>query len=306
MELKPRHLLGVEPLSRGAIESFLDRAAAFKAGHSHGSLRGQVVVNLFFEASTRTRVSFEIAAKRLGAEAVNWTAAGSSVSKGETLLDTVRNLDAMRPAALVIRHAASGAAELTARRVRCSVVNAGDGAHEHPSQALLDAFTLRERWGALDGKIVAIVGDITHSRVARSNAFCLSKLGATVRLCGPPSLLPPGLERLADRIEVHPRLASAIEGADAVMLLRIQLERQGDMHLPSRQEYARLYGLGPAAEQRLAPAALVLHPGPLNRGLEVAASVADGPRSLILDQVENGVFVRMAILHELLGQGAPE
>ena len=309
MELKPRHLLGIEGLEAGEILHLLDRAAAFKAGHGHGSLRGLVVVNLFFEASTRTRVSFEIAARRLGADPVNWTAAGSSVSKGETLFDTVRNIDAMRPAAVVIRHAAAGAALAVSRRVRCSVVNAGDGAHEHPSQALLDAFTLRAALGSLERKVVAIVGDIAHSRVARSNAFCLGTLGATVRLCGPPSLLPPGLERLGPRVEIHPRLESALEGADAVMMLRIQLERQAGGHdprLPSRREYARLYGLGPRAAATLKPAALVLHPGPINRGVELASAVADGPRSVILDQVENGVFVRMAILHELLHERRAE
>ncbi len=304
--MSPRHLLGVEELGRAEIVRLLDRAAAFKAAPPPASLRGRVVVNLFFEASTRTRVSFELAARRLGADAINWTAAGSSVSKGETLFDTVRNLDAMHPAALVMRHASSGAALAVSRRVRCAVVNAGDGAHEHPSQALLDAFTLRAALGSLERKVVAIVGDIAHSRVARSNAFCLGKLGATVRLCGPPSLLPPGLDRLGERVEVHPRLESAIEGADAVMMLRIQFERQGgapDPRLPSRREYARLYGLGPRAVASLKPSALVLHPGPINRGLELAASVADGPRSAILDQVENGVYVRMAILHELLAEG---
>jgi aspartate carbamoyltransferase catalytic subunit len=215
----------------------------------------------------------------------------------------------MRPDALVIRHAASGAPHAIAARIGCSVVNAGDGAHEHPSQALLDAFTLRERWGSLDGKTIAIVGDIAHSRVAGSNIRCLTRLGATVRLCGPPTMLPPGIELLGEpgRVEVHLHLDAALRGADAAMMLRIQLERQEPglpSLFPSLREYARLFGLGAQAVDSLSRDALVMHPGPINRGVELSPAVADGPRSVILDQVENGVFMRMAILHLLLGGAA--
>jgi aspartate carbamoyltransferase catalytic subunit len=300
-------LLGIEPLSKVEIVRFLDQAAAFKAKPPSPSLRDRLVVNLFFEASTRTRSSFEIAAKKLGAEVVNLSPAASSVTKGETLFDTARNVEAMRPAALVIRHASSGAPHAIAARIGCSVVNAGDGAHEHPSQALLDAFTLRERWGTLEGKTIAIVGDIAHSRVAGSNIRCLTRLGATVRLCGPPTMLPPGLEQLGEpgKVEVHLQLDAALRGADAAMMLRIQLERQdGPPLFPTLREYARLFGLGAHAVEALSRDAVVLHPGPVNRGVELSPAVADGPRSLILEQVENGVYVRMAILHLLLGASA--
>ncbi len=311
-EPRPRSaqsLLGIESLSRGDISRFLDQAAAFKAKPPVPTLRDRLVVNLFFEASTRTRSSFEIAAKKLGAEVVNLAPSGSSVTKGETLFDTARNVEAMRPDALVVRHASSGAPHAIAARIGCSVVNAGDGAHEHPSQALLDAFTLRERWGTLEGKTVAIVGDIAHSRVAGSNIRCLTRLGATVRLCGPPTMLPPGLQLLGEpgRVEVHQHLDAALRGADAAMMLRIQLERQEPglpALFPSLREYSRLFGLGPQAVEGLSKDAVVMHPGPINRGVELSPAVADGPRSLILDQVENGVFVRMAILHLLLGGGS--
>ena len=303
-----RHLLGLEPLGAAEIGRLLDRAAVLKAaigtpeGAAH-TLRGQLVANLFFEPSTRTRSSFEIAARCLGAQVLNWTVAGSSASKGETFLDTARNLAAMRPAALVVRHAAAGAPQLLAARLDCPIVNAGDGAHEHPSQGLLDAFTLRERWGDLVGRTVAIVGDIARSRVARSNLHCLPKLGARVRLCGPPTMLPRELAAIAPGVELCSKLEDAIRGADAVMLLRIQLERQekGEAPLfPSLAEYSRLYGLGARSAAFLAPDALILHPGPVNRGVELSAELADGPRSVILDQVENGVAVRMAILEGLI------
>jgi aspartate carbamoyltransferase catalytic subunit len=258
------------------------------------------VVNLFFESSTRTRSSFEIAAKVLSADALNWTASASSVSKGETLVDTVKNLEAMRPDVLVIRHSAGGAPRLVADRVGCAVISAGDGAHEHPSQGLLDCFTLRERLGPLDGRTVAIVGDITHSRVARSDLFALIRLGARVRLCGPPTMIPPGLEALG--ATVHHGLRQAVEGADAVIMLRIQHERIGDPLIPGTREYSRYWGLNARkAEEWLTPACLILHPGPINRGVELAPEVADGPRSVILDQVQNGVAVRMALLYLLAG-----
>ncbi|EPX56202.1 Aspartate carbamoyltransferase [Cystobacter fuscus DSM 2262] len=291
-----RHLLGIEGLRRSDIEALLDRAEA----HLHGSpdashvLRGKVVANLFFEDSTRTRTSFEMAAHALGAEVLNWTMAGSSVSKGETLLDTARNIEATGPVALIIRHRSSGAPHLVARHVRCAVVNAGDGTHEHPSQGLLDAFTLRRRWGKLDGRTVLIIGDVLHSRVARSNLHCLTALGAKVVLCGPPTLLPPGLEALGAR--VTSRLDDVLPEADAVMCLRVQSERQSESFFPSAREFSRLFGLNAARAERLKPEALVLHPGPMNRGVEIAPAVADGPHSVILDQVAHGVAVRRAVL----------
>src|SRR6218665_640693 len=240
-----KHLLGIEGLSRADIESLLGRAEAHLRGGPDAShlLRGKVVANLFFEDSTRTRTSFEMAAHALGAEVLNWTMAGSSVSKGETLLDTVRNIEATGPVALIIRHRSSGAPHLAARHVRCSVINAGDGTHEHPSQALLDAFTLRQRWGGVDGRTVLIIGDISHSRVARSNLHCLKALGARVVLCGPPTLLPSGLESLG--AEVTWRLDDVLPQADAVMCLRVQSERQGESFFPSTREFSRLVGLHP-------------------------------------------------------------
>ena len=293
-----RHLLGIEGLSRTDIEAILDRAERHLPGAAGGEapapLRGKLVANMFFEDSTRTRSSFEAAAKALGAEVLNWTAKGSSVSKGETLLDTVRNIEAMGPAAIVMRHAASGAPHLVARHVRCAVINAGDGTHEHPSQALLDAFTLRKHWGSLAGRTVLIVGDVLHSRVARSNALCLKTLGAQVVFCGPPTLLPAYPEVLGARCTTN--LDEVLPEADAVMCLRLQLERQGDSLIPSAREYARLFGLTPARAERMKQGALVLHPGPMNRGVEIAPAVADGPRSVILEQVRNGVAVRQAIL----------
>jgi aspartate carbamoyltransferase catalytic subunit len=291
-----RHLLGIEGWRREEIEALLDRAEAHLPGGSaqSASLQGKVVANLFFEDSTRTRTSFEMAAKMLGAQVLNWTAQGSSVSKGETLLDTVRNIEATGPVALVIRHRSSGAPHLVARHVRCAVINAGDGTHEHPSQALLDAFTLRRHWGSLEGRTVLIVGDILHSRVARSNILCLTALGARVVVCGPPTLLPVGLKELG--ADVTTNLDAALPQADAVMCLRLQLERQTESFFPSTREFSRLFGLNPARAERMKPGALVMHPGPINRGVELSPAVADGPRSVILEQVANGVAVRRAIL----------
>lgn len=294
-----RHLLQIRGLERADIESILESAAAHKRARKTGSvpktLAGKTVANVFFEDSTRTRSSFEIAARALGADVLNWTSRGSSTAKGETLLDTVRNIDVMGPAAMVMRHSSSGAAALVAKNVRASLVNAGDGTHEHPSQGLLDAMTLREKLGQnLEGKRVLIVGDIVHSRVARSNVYCLRLLGAKVVLCGPPTLLPKSMEALG--AEVTWDLDRALEDADAVMMLRIQLERQGQGLFPSPRDYARMYGLNMTREAKMKPGAIVLHPGPINRGLEISHEVADGARSVILDQVENGVAVRMAIL----------
>jgi len=304
-----RHLIGLEPFSRDEILEVLDLAVSMKEVLSRPvkkvpSLRGKSVVNLFFETSTRTRSSFEIAAKVLSADALNWTAAQSSTTKGETLLDTARNLEAMRPDVLVVRHSASGAPSFLARNLGCSVVSAGDGAHEHPSQGLLDCFTLRERFGSLEGRTVAIVGDISHSRVARSDLHSLPKLGAKVRLCGPPTMIPQGVEQMG--ATVHHDLRSAVDGVDAVVMLRIQHERIGDPLIPNTREYSKYWGLNARkAAEWLKPETVILHPGPINRGVELSSDVADGPHSLILDQVQNGVAVRMAILYLLAG-GAGE
>lgn len=263
------------------------------------TLRGKTIVNLFFEASTRTRTSFEIAGKRLSADTINITASSSSVVKGETLEDTAKNIEAMKPDIIVMRHAASGACHYLAERVDCSIINAGDGAHEHPSQALLDMLTIRQHKGRLEGLKVAIVGDITHSRVARSNLYGLTRMGAEVRLAGPGTMVPPGIERMGAR--VYNDMREAIAGADVVMMLRIQLERQGKTLLPTLREYAKFYGLNTENLKLAAPDALVMHPGPVNRGVELSSYVADGPQSVILDQVENGVAVRMALLYLVLG-----
>jgi len=300
-----RHCIALEEYSREEILEVLDLAVSMKEVLQRPikkvpSLRGKSIVNLFFEASTRTRSSFEIAAKVLSADALNWTSAASSVTKGETLLDTARNLEAMRPDLLVIRHSAGGAPRLVAEHVGCAVVSAGDGAHEHPTQGLLDCFTLRERLGTLEGKAIAIVGDISHSRVARSNLHALPKLGARVRLCGPPTMIPAGVESLG--ATVHHDLREAVSGADAVIMLRIQHERIGDPLIPGTREYSKYWGLNAKkAEEWLTPECLILHPGPINRGVELAPEVADGPRSVILDQVQNGVAVRMAVLYLLAG-----
>ena len=295
----PRHLLEIEALSRAQIEHLLSLAVKLRkereTGASRTVLAGRTVVTLFFENSTRTRSSFEMAARALGADVLSFMKDASSVAKGETLADTVRNLDALRPDALVVRHPSAGAARQVVRAARrASVLNAGDGAHEHPTQALLDALTLRERWGTLEGKTVAIVGDITHSRVARSNIHCLTRLGARVRVAGPSTLLPAGIERLG--CTVLRSLPDALEGADAVMALRIQQERLTDARLPSTRDYARQWGLTAKTLALLPPHALVMHPGPINRGVEMASDVADGDRSLVLDQVDSGVAVRMAAL----------
>jgi len=300
-----KHCLGLADYSREEILEVLDLAVSMKEVLQRPikkvpSLRGKSVVNLFFEASTRTRSSFEVAAKVLSADALNWTASASSVSKGETLIDTVKNLEAMRPDVIVIRHSAGGAPALVAQRVGCAVISAGDGAHEHPSQGLLDCFTLREKLGGLEGKTVAIVGDITHSRVARSDLYGLARLGARARVCGPPTMIPPGIEALG--ATVHHDLRQAVAGADAVVMLRIQHERIGDPLIPTTREYSRLWGLnGKKAAEWLTPGCIIMHPGPINRGVELEPDVADGPRSVILDQVENGVAVRMALLYLLAG-----
>jgi len=301
-----RHLLGIEPLEPAEIHKILDTADALREILDRPikkvpALRGKTVINLFYEASTRTRSSFEIAERVLSADSLSIAPAASSVTKGETLLDTARNLEAMNPDMVIMRHASSGAPHMLARHCRFSVVNAGDGAHEHPTQALLDALTMRQKKGRLKGLRVAIVGDILHSRVARSNLWLLSKLGAEVVLAGPPTLIPPGIERLA---QVTHRIDEAVEGADVVMMLRIQLERMAGGFFPTTREYHRRFGLTEERVRRAKKDVLVMHPGPMNRGVEIASEVADGPYSVILEQVTNGVAVRMAVLYLLLGGSA--
>ncbi len=263
------------------------------------ALRGRMVVNLFFEASTRTRFSFETAEKWLSADSLNFAAKGSSVEKGESLLDTARNLQAMSPDLIVIRHSSPGVPHFLARHLKAGVVNAGDGAHEHPTQALLDALTIRRRLGKLEGLRIVLCGDIAHSRVVRSNIWLLTKMGAKVTVCGPPTLLPVRIEAMG--VEATTDFDAALEGADVVMMLRMQLERQGKSLFPSVREYFRLYGLDAKRLAKAQPGAIVMHPGPMNRGVEIASDIADSDRSVILDQVSNGVAVRMAVLYLLLG-----
>ena len=304
MNFNPKHILGIKDLTAEELDFILKTAESFKEINTRQikkvpTLRGKTIVNLFFEASTRTRTSFEIAGKRLSADTINISASSSSVVKGETLEDTAKNIEAMHPDIIVMRHSASGACEYLAQRLSCSVVNAGDGMHEHPSQALLDAFTIRQHKGRIEGLTVAIVGDITHSRVVRSNLYCLNKLGARVRIAGPRTMVPPGIERLG--CEVFNNLEDAIRDADCVMMLRIQRERQGATLIPSTREYARFFGLNDAKLKLAKPDAIVMHPGPINRGVELASAVADGPQNVILGQVENGVAVRMALLYLVAG-----
>ena len=301
-----RHLLGIEDLSAEDIEIVLSRAEHWhglsrRAEKKSTLLKGRTVMNLFFEVSTRTRTSFEIAAQRLGADVVNVSPSTSSVAKGETLLDTAKNLEAMRTDLFVLRHASSGTPAFLAQRLQYTrIVNAGDGAHEHPTQALLDAFTMRRQRGRIAGLVVVICGDILHSRVARSNALLLGKLGAEVRLCAPKTMMPLRAEDLGATVKIFPRLADAMEGADVVMMLRIQTERLAGAMMSTTREYARTFGLNTEVLARAKPDAIVMHPGPINRGVELNATLADSDRSVILDQVEAGVAVRMAVLDLLL------
>jgi aspartate carbamoyltransferase catalytic subunit len=302
--LRSRHLLGIAALEPDEIQLVLDTALAMKEIGTRAikkvpTLRGRTVVNLFFEASTRTRLSFELAEKRLSADTLGVTTTGSSVTKGETLVDTARTLEAMAPDVIVLRHEASGAPHHLARVCKASIVNAGDGMHEHPTQALLDAFTMIERKGRLNGLRVSIVGDLVHSRVLRSNVLLLTKMGAIVTAAGPATLLPLGLDRLGVRVETS--IDAAVDGADVVMMLRVQHERMHGLFLPSMREYFTLFGLTPERMAHAAPDAIVMHPGPMNRGVEIDSLVADGPWSVILDQVANGVAVRMAVLYLLAG-----
>ncbi|HLX08591.1 MAG TPA: aspartate carbamoyltransferase catalytic subunit [Thermoanaerobaculia bacterium] len=297
-------LLGIAELSPGEIELILDTAESFREVGERPikkvpALRGKTVVNLFFESSTRTRSSFEIAEKRLSADNLNFSASGSALSKGESLVDTALNLQAMAPDLIVIRHAHAGAPHLLASKLKAGVINAGDGAHEHPTQALLDAYTIRRHKGRLGGLKVAIVGDIEHSRVVRSNIHLLTKMGARVTVAGPRTMMPVGIERLG--VEVAYTLEEAVRGADVIMMLRIQLERQGRQAFPSVKEYFELFGLTSARLAGAAEDVIIMHPGPMNRGVEIASEVADGPYSVILEQVTHGVSVRMAVLYLLSG-----
>jgi len=305
--LRSKDLLGIETLSPEEIVLILDTAESMREIGERQikkvpALRGRMAVNLFFEASTRTRFSFETAEKWLSADSLNFAAKGSSVEKGETLLDTAFNLQAMSPDLIVIRHGTPGVPHFLARNLKAGVINAGDGAHEHPTQALLDALTIRQRLGRIAGLRVAITGDIAHSRVVRSNIWLLTKMGAKVVLCAPPTLLPPKVTEMG--VEATTDFDEALEGADVVMMLRMQLERQGMSLFPSSREYFKRYGLTVARLARARPEAIVMHPGPMNRGVEIASDVADSPRSVILAQVANGVAVRMAVLY-LLATGRP-
>jgi aspartate carbamoyltransferase catalytic subunit len=304
MQFRKKDLLGIKQLEPEEINLILETAETFKEISTRfikkvPTLRGRTVVHLFYEPSTRTRTSFEIAAKRLSADTFNISASTSSIVKGETLLDTARNLEAMNPDVIVLRHSAAGAPHLLARHVQASVINAGDGMHEHPTQALFDLLTIKDKKETISGQTVAIIGDIAHSRVARSNIWALTKMGARVLVAGPTTMIPHHLDKLG--VEVFYRPEDVIPEADVIMMLRIQLERQGQMLLPSLREYARVFGLNEDKLSQAKPDVLIMHPGPINRGVEISPAVADGPYSVILDQVNNGVAVRMALLYLLIG-----
>lgn len=304
MKLSSRHLLGLEGVSKEEIELILDTAETFKEVLERPikkvpTLRGVTVVNLFYEPSTRTRISFELAEKRLSAELVNFSASTSSVKKGETLKDTVKNIEAMKIDMVVVRHQSAGTPYFLTQCLSSSIINAGDGAHEHPTQGLLDLFTLREKYKKLEDLRVVIVGDIKHSRVARSNIWGLKTMGASVAVCGPTTLMPYEIEKMG--VEVYSNLDEALQGADVVNVLRIQLERQKGGLLPSLREYSNEFGINADRLKRLNPDFTIMHPGPINRGVEITPEVADGPYSVILDQVTNGVAIRMAVLYLLSG-----
>lgn len=306
-EWRHHDLLDLSDFTRGEIELVLETAKSFKEVSSRDikkvpALRGKTVVMLFFEPSTRTRISFELAAKRLSADTLNVAVSTSSTTKGESILDTAKNIEAMNVDLIIVRHKSSGAPKILADGLKASVVNAGDGCRAHPTQALLDMFTLQEKLGKIEGLNVAIVGDILHSRVARSNIQGLIKLGAKVTVCGPATLMPVGIERMG--VEVSYDLKKVLNHSDAVIALRLQMERQKDHFLPSIREYARMFGVNAAKLKNARPDIIVMHPGPTNRGVEVSAEVADGEKSVILDQVTNGVAVRMAVLYLLLGKAS--
>lgn len=304
MKLAQKDLLGIKDLTVDEIQLILDTAESFIEVSTREikkvpTLRGRTVINLFFEASTRTRTSFEIAGKRLSADTINISASASSVVKGETLIDTARNLEAMNPDVIVIRHSAAGAPHMLAKLIKQSIINAGDGAHEHPTQALLDMMTVKMKKGRIEGLKVAIIGDITHSRVARSNIYGFLKMGARVAVAGPATMIPRGIEQMG--VETYFRIEDAIIDADVVMMLRVQMERQQQNIFPSLREYATYFGLNRTNLALAKADALVMHPGPMNRGVEISPEIADGPHSVILAQVTNGVAVRMAILYLLTG-----
>jgi aspartate carbamoyltransferase catalytic subunit len=305
MGFKHKDIIALKDLTKAEIELLISTAENMREINSRDikkvpTLRGKTIINLFYESSTRTRTSFEIAGKRLSADTVNISPSTSSATKGETLSDTALNLLAMKPDIIVMRHAVSGAHYFLSKRLSCSIINAGDGAHEHPSQGLLDMLTMKDRFGRLDGLKVAIVGDITHSRVARSNIAGLTKLGSHVFLAGPPTMMPPGVERLGN-VTVCASMKEAIQDADVVMMLRIQQERQGKTLMPNAREYSRYYGLNPENLKFAKSDAMVMHPGPINRGVEMSSYVVDGAQSWILKQVENGVAVRMSMLYHVSG-----
>ena len=303
--LSVNHLLGIKSLTKNDIELILSTAQNFKEVINRPikkvpSLRDITIANLFFENSTRTRLSFELAQKRLSADTINFSASNSSVKKGETLIDTVNNILAMKVDMIVMRHASAGAAVFLSKKVNAKIINAGDGAHEHPTQALLDAFSIQERLGDLKGKKIVIVGDILHSRVALSNIFCLQKLGDIVKVCGPLTLIPKHITSLG--VEVELDLKKALEWCDVANMLRIQLERQDIKYFPTLREYSMLYGLDKELLDSLSKKIIIMHPGPINRGVEITSDVADSKQSIILDQVENGVAVRMAVMFLLAGR----
>jgi aspartate carbamoyltransferase catalytic subunit len=303
--LSVNHLLGIKDLTQADIELILNTAQNFKEVINRPikkvpSLRDITVANLFFENSTRTKLSFELAQKRLSADVINFSASGSSVKKGETLVDTVNNILAMKVDMIVMRHASPGAAVFLAKRVNSKIINAGDGAHEHPTQALLDAFSIREKLGSLKGKKVAIIGDILHSRVALSNIFCLQKMGAIVKVCGPTTLIPKYITSLG--VEVETDLKKVLDWCDVANMLRIQLERQDIKYFPSLREYSMMYGLNKEILDKVTKRIVIMHPGPINRGVEITSDVADSKQSIILDQVENGVAVRMAVMFLIAGR----
>ncbi len=309
-EFKHKHIIALRDLSKADIELLISTAESMREINSRDikkvpTLRGKTIINLFYEASTRTRTSFEIAGKRLSADTVNIAPSNSSATKGETLADTALNLLAMKPDIIVMRHAVSGAHYFLANKVSCSIINAGDGAHEHPSQGLLDMLTMKDHFGRLDGLKVAIVGDITHSRVARSNIQGLTKLGSSVFLAGPPTMVPPGIEKMGN-VTVCGTMDEALQDADVVMMLRIQQERQGKTLMPNAREYSRYFGLNPNNVKLAKPNAMIMHPGPINRGVEMSSSVVDGDQSWILKQVENGVAVRMSMLYHVCGVDSVE
>ena len=298
--LSTKHLLGIKQLTKADIELIFTQADHFKEVINRPikkvpSMRDVTIVNLFFENSTRTRISFELAEKRLNADVLNFTSSSSSVSKGETLIDTVNNILAMKVDMVVMRHPSPGAAMFLQKHINASIINAGDGTHEHPTQALLDAYSIREKVGELEGKKILIVGDILHSRVALSNIYCLQKLGAKVKLCGPPTLMPQNIESLG--VEVEYDIKKALQWCDVANVLRIQLERQDIQYFPSLREYSLYYGINQELLNEIEKDIVIMHPGPINRGVEISSEVADGKNSIILDQVENGVAVRMAVLY---------